>query len=344
MKQFLLMPFGASPLMLVALFSVLGWILQYAGYIGVAIAVILASWFFKYCFVLLDAVVAGEREAPVLDIEMVNPLAEQRPLAQLLVIGAGCAVARLALLLAGLPGLFVCGALLLAALPASVAVLGLTRNPLRAASPVALAKLVRALGGEYLWLVLATLLFGAGLYGLIRPPAHLGLFAPLAQLGLLFLFALIGAVIHQNRHQLGITTRTLAERRAERERIEHARERKRMLEHSFNELRLGRTAEAWRDIERWIEAHARGPNADAEYGALLDSALAWHPPSLGDRLTCEYLSRLLAMRETGRALEVLERRLASNPRFRPSSPDQARRLRELAALAGKRGLSRLLDT
>jgi hypothetical protein len=115
-----------------------------------------------------------------------------------------------------------------------------------------------------------------------------------------------------------------------------------MLDRSFNELRLGRSADAWQHLEQWIRIHARGPHADAEYDALLDSALQWQPHLVGDRLTCEYLSRLLALRDTGRALWVLERRFASNPRFVPSPPEQARRLRELASLAGKRSLLRQL--
>ena len=343
MMRLLLMPLKASPLMLVAFFSVFAWIFGLAGFIGIALDAILASWFFKYCFVLLDTAVAGDEEPPVLDLEMVNPLAEQRPLAELAVIGAGCAIVWGGMKLAGVPGLIVSGVLLVTALPASVAVLGLTRNPLRAASPIALARLARELGAHYIWLVLATAVFGAGLYALIRRPASPGVIAPLAQLGFLFLFALIGATLHQNRHRLGITTRTREERRAERELSEHTRERKRMLDRAFNELRLGRSADAWHHLERWIEIHGRGASAHAEYGALLDSALQWQPHALGDRLTCEYLTRLLALRDTGRALQVLERRLGSNPLFRPASPEQARRLRELASLAGKRALCRHLD-
>ncbi len=341
MKRFLLMPLKPSPLMLVGAFSVFFWFLRFAGYYGAAVAVIPISWFFKYCFVLLDAAVAGDDEPPVLDVEMVNPVAEQRPLAELAVIAAGGLAVLLAMKIAGKPGLIGASVLLLAALPASVAVLGLTRHPLRAASPIALARFARDLGVPYVWLVLATLALGLSLYGLRH--ASLALIALIGQLGFLFLFALIGGMAHESRQRLGIDTRSREERRTERAELEHAQERKRMLDRCFNELRLGHRAEAWAALERWISQHARGPSTHTEFGALLDSTLAWEPSAIGDRLAGEYLARLLAQRDNGRALAVLERRLESNPGYRPADPNHARRLRELAALAGKRALCRRLD-
>lgn len=343
MTRFLLMPFKPTVLMLVALWTVFFAILEFAGMIGALIAVVPVSWFFKYCFVLLDAAIAGDEEPPVLDIDMVNVLSEQRPLAALAIIGAGLVVVRLAARIAGEPGLIAAAAVLLTGLPASIAVLALTSHPLKAASPTALFKFIRELGRPYAGLAIATSVLGAGLYALVRRPAPVALIAILGELGFLLLFALIGGTVHQNRYRLGITTRTLAERRAERERAEHAAARKRMLDHSFNQLRLGRAAESWAPIERWIAAYACGDRLHAEFAALLDSTLTWEPPVVGDRLASEYLSRLLALKENGRALEVLERRLSSNPRFRPGEPQETRRLRELAALAGKRGLCRELE-
>jgi len=68
----------------------------------------------------------------------------------------------------------------------------------------------------------------------------------------------------------------------------------------------------------------------------------WEDVAFADRLANEYIARLLARGENGRALEVLERRLASNPSFRPAEALHAKRLTELAALAGKRSLQRQL--
>jgi hypothetical protein len=348
MTRYLLLPWRLAPLLLVALLTVGIDLALLAGFVGIAIAAIFASWFFKYCFVVLDAAIAGE-EPPVLSIEMVNPLDEQRPLAQAILIAAGCALVDVIGTKLGRPAMAFAGALLLCALPGSIATLGLSGNPFHAASPVAIGALIRGMGRHYAALVTATLACAAALYGLARLGAPLGLTIALAQLALLTLFALIGGAVHENRFALGVATHTREERRAERELRDHVAARKSMLDRSFTQLRLGRAADAWREIEQWIARHcpdgAQDPaRTNAEYPALIASAERWDNPCIADRLTSDYLSRLLAQRENGKALEVLERRIASNPRFRPASPPQAARLRELAALAGKRPLHRALGS
>jgi membrane protein implicated in regulation of membrane protease activity len=58
-----------------------------AGIAGIPLAPILFSWFFKYAYILFDHTVRGFDAPPTLDIQMLNPLDEQRPLAQLLILG-----------------------------------------------------------------------------------------------------------------------------------------------------------------------------------------------------------------------------------------------------------------
>ncbi|MGH8226957.1 MAG: hypothetical protein ACREU3_03460 [Steroidobacteraceae bacterium] len=343
MRHALLLPFRPAPLILVVLFAIGSRLALFAGVIGIGLAALLEFWLLKYCFVLLDAAVSGEGEPPVLSIEMLSPASEPRPLAALAIIALAYVLASLAGRIAGKPGLLVTGAALLAALPASFAVLGVTGNPLQAAWPAAIVRLIAGLGRHYAWLATATIAIGAGGYALLRSDAPLLLTLSAAELAALFVFALIGGTVHHCRLELGLATRTTAERCAERKLEEHVSARKRMLDESFAQLRLGKPAEAWGRIERWIAAHCCGERAAAEYDALLESILKWSPPGVGDRLVSVYLARLLAERDNGRALEVLERRLATHPGYRLASEDQARRLRELAALAGKRALCRQLD-
>ncbi|HEV7442193.1 MAG TPA: hypothetical protein VGO18_06325, partial [Steroidobacteraceae bacterium] len=149
MKRYLLVPFHATPLLLVVTFSVGLVMASKAGLMGIPLGFLLLSWFFKYCFVVLDSIVAGEAEPPVLSIEMVNPISEQRPLAlALLIVVEGMlviALQRYAGLVAAL-----CAAIVLAgALPANIAVLAVTRNPFHAIWPPTLFVLIRALGRDY---------------------------------------------------------------------------------------------------------------------------------------------------------------------------------------------------
>lgn len=347
MIRYLLLPWRPAPLILVGTFTLALGLCIRARWVGILPAILLVSWFFKYCYVLLDAAVAGDEEPPVLAIEMLNPIDEQRPLAQAILIGAGWALASWLGARLGRPALLVSAVLMLAALPASIAVLAMSGNPFRAAYPVALTALARGMGRDYGWLLLAALACGIGLYGLAQTEAPLGLVVASGELALLTLFALIGGAVHENRFALGVPTRTRAERLAEREQREHAAERSRMLDRSFAHVRIGRIGDAWAEIERWTLEHCRdGPahhaQSNEEYAALIESASRWEDPRVADRLVSDHLSRLLAQRETGRALDVLERRLASNPRFRPKSILHATRLRELAALAGRRALHRAI--
>lgn len=347
MIRYLLLPWRPAPLLLVGTFSVGFLLAVWARLAGILLAFLLISWFFKYCFVLLDAVVAGEAEPPVLSVEMVNPFDEQRPLAQAIIIVAGWMLVTFIGAKAGRPARAFSAALLLAVLPASVAVLGVTRNPFHAVSPRALAVLIRGAAREYAVVLLATLVCAAVLYAAGRFDLPLLATFALGQLAFLTVFALIGGAVHENRFALGVATRTREERRLERELLEHAAARKRMLDESYTSLRLGRVADAWSEIERWLLAHCpdaadHRPRMHQEYPALIESAERWGDHRIADRLTNDYLGRLLAARENGRALDVLERRVTTNPDFRPAQPAHAARLRELAALAGKRALHRLL--
>src|SRR5690348_7565977 len=179
MIRYLLFPWRPAPLLLVGTFSIGFGIAIRARLVGIPLAIVLVSWFFKYCFVLLDSAVAGDEEPPVLALEMLNPLDEQRPLAQAILIAAGCSLAGWLGARLGQPALVASGALMLLALPASVAVLGITGNAFRAAYPVALWTLIRGMGRDYAWLLVGTLLCGSGLYALAQTETPLGILVAL---------------------------------------------------------------------------------------------------------------------------------------------------------------------
>src|SRR5580700_5529583 len=76
---------GAAAVLIV--FAILLTIAARARVMGIPLALILASWFFKYAYILFDHTVRGFDEPPTLDIQMLNPLDEQRPLAQVVILG-----------------------------------------------------------------------------------------------------------------------------------------------------------------------------------------------------------------------------------------------------------------
>jgi hypothetical protein len=344
MKRYVRLPFQATALTLVISFT-LGLLLALeAGLMGIALAAILTSWFFKYCYILLDSVVAGNEEPPVLSAEMVNPVSEQRPVAQALLIIVGATLVGAVRKFVGQPAGMLVGATLVLALPASIAVLGVTGNPFRAAWPPALWGLVRGLGRDYLLLNAVTLASGGVIYWLGQYGAPAWICIAVTQMVFLLTFALVGGAVYEHRLELGVDSRSRQERESERDLREHARERSRMIDRAYAKFRVSKPLEGWQEIEAWLTVQARGEARIPEYRAVLEAASRWDDVRPADRLANDLIVMLLAKRETGAALEVTERRLASNPQFRPAQAAHALRLAELAALAGKRALRRQLES
>ena len=107
---------------------------------------------------------------------------------------------------------------------------------------------------------------------------------------------------------------------------------------------MGKPLEGWQEIQTWLERHAQSGRAAGELAALLQAASSWDDVRPADRLASELIGALLARKENGKALEVLEQRLRSNARFRPTQPAQIAKLAVLAAAAGKPALRRQLES
>jgi hypothetical protein len=159
-KRYFLIPIHITPLLLVATITFGVWIALNAGMLAIALGLMLLSWFSKYCFVLFDAVVAGEDEPPVLSMEMVNPISEQRPLALAAIIAAEAVlVARV-----GPAARWPAAAAMAVVLPAHIGVLGLTRNALQAVWPPALFALMSRLRWSYMLILAAMAVAGLVAY------------------------------------------------------------------------------------------------------------------------------------------------------------------------------------
>jgi hypothetical protein len=341
MKRYLLWPFTLTPLLLVGIFTIL-WVLAiHARLTGILMDVILFSWFNKYCFAFLDAIIAGAAEPPVMSVEMVNPFNEQRPIVLLALLSLDLSLVYFAATFSHALAVAL-GAMVIALLPANVAVLSLTSSMFHMVSPVTLVRLIRGWGLHYLWLIGGLLACYAALYGLWTWTDSVALLAAGSQLTFLLMFALVGAAVHEHRFALGIQTRTLSERQLERRAAEHAAARGAMLDHSYALLRLKRTAEAWSAIEAWIGEHGQDERGFAECEALLAATTRWDGPQIADRVADHYLGWLLKRGENGHAVDVLEQRVQANAAFRPTQPAVRLRLAELAAHAGKGSLSRTL--
>jgi hypothetical protein len=339
MFRYALRPFHSAPLILLVTFT-LGLTLSLRSLFGLPLTLLLISWFSKYCFVLLDSIIAGDEEMPVLAVEMLNPVSEQRPLAQAILIAIAAGLVAAVQKYAGHALGMAVGLALLFALPASIAVMGITKNPLRAAWPPSLVALIRGVGLDYVWLVVASVASAGVVYAFAQHGAPFWSLIVLTMLFFMTTFSLIGGAVFEHRAELGVATRTLRERMIERDQQDHDRERAAVLDEAYAQLRLKRSLDAWQGIDSWLARYRGGDSERVEYDAVLRVISRWDDPVVADKLANEYIARLLAARATGAAIEVAEYRVARNPGFHATPPAQAQRLAELAGLAGKRALKR----
>jgi hypothetical protein len=206
--RYLAIPLRTAPLLLIGTFSVLLVLAFKARITGIPLALIVLSWFSKYAFVVMDHLADGVAEPPVLSIEMVNPLSEQRPLILLLMgiglyYGIEAASAwigeRGALVL-----LFAVGAIL----PAVVAVQGATGTVVQSVNPRRVLSLIGRLRGDYVLILgfIALVYFFSRFVLESAFGDHLPLVLRIALLmyAWLAMFSLIGGVLWERRLDIGL--------------------------------------------------------------------------------------------------------------------------------------------
>lgn len=336
----LLVPFHATSLMLVAVFSVVITLLlslaSSAGVFGIAglIAVALVNiWVLKYCFVLIEQLADGAQEPPVMDADMLSPF-ESRPLAQGALLALG---GTLCWKIGGAAGVAL-AVLLLLAFPAQVALLGMGENVFRAMNPLAWWRVIRGLGPWY-GLLLLTLAAVVGLQWLLTQTSlYLIIEIALFLLGEIAFFGFIGSCIWLRRRQLGFEPSRSPERAAAKEEAERVKLRARMLDEVFESARIGRYVDATAPLARWLR------DLDAEYAVrdalhAAEQALKWQLPLALNPLGSTLIRHLLRFGRPDAALAVFEMFRKRSPQFTMDSAPDLRTLAEYAESVGKEELA-----
>jgi hypothetical protein len=329
---------GAAGVLIV--FAMLFSLAAQAGLIGIPLAFILTSWFFKYAYILFDHTVRGFDEPPTLDIQMLNPLDEQRPLAQVVILGLIYVAVKFAEAKLGSTVATVIAAAALLLLPASVAILGLEGNILKAAYPVAWMRMVLQLGPMYA-LVLAII----GGYALLI--AFLGRWAlwlpvqiAIYMFCILSIFSVLGGALYERRHALGLEVWASPERTEELRRERELRNSEQEVLEAYGKMRAGSHTQAWQLLQAWLTTRGNAPD---EYRWLCGRVATWDDPRYVTRLTEDYVDRLLALKRSGEALDVVAARLVHDPAFRPKSAAATLKIAQIAAGGGgKSGVARAL--
>ncbi len=343
--RYLAIPLRTAPLLLIGTFSVLLVLAAKAGIVGIPLALIVLSWFSKYSFVLMDHLADGVVEPPVLSIEMVNPLSEQRPMILLLMTLGLFYASDAASYWVGERGALALHVVIALILPAVVAVQGATGTVVQSLNPRRVIGLILRLRGDYL-LILGFIAL-VWLFGRFVIESSIGDALPLVvQIALLMYawlatFSLIGGVLYERRLDIGLDDVHTPESIDTSGDEEVPDERVRSLEFDriYAEWRGGAHANAWNTVLGLV-----GKRSDqlAELQWLYQRAAQWPDGRLADRLAREMLPRLLARRSTGAALDLARERLRKDPRFRPAGSADLLTLVHLARTAGDRATARLL--
>jgi hypothetical protein len=327
----LLRPARGGAAGVVIVFALLLSIAAKAGLFGLPLTLILTSWFFKYAYILFDHTVHGFDEPPALDIQMLNPLDEQRPLAQVAILGLIYAAVYFAQAKMGPTPARVIAVAAALFLPASVAILGLERNIVKAAYPVAWVRMILGLGPMYA-LVLAII----GGYSLLiallgRWELWLPVQIAIYMFCILSVFSVLGGALYERRHELGLETWASPERTEELQRKHDLRDSEKAVTEAYGQVRVGSHTQAWQQLQTWLTSRGNAPD---DYRWLCGRVAAWGDPRYITRLTEDYVDRLLALKRNGEALDVVARRLREDPTFRPKSAAATLQIARMAAGGG----------
>ena len=329
----ILVPFHVTSLILIGVFAVLLSIFDLAGFYGIFAGLIAQIWVVKYCYVLIEHIADGAQEPPVMSTDMLSPF-EIRPWVQVAIIVAG---AMLCVKIGGNAGV-VLACILLALLPASIAVLGVGEPFYQAVNPVMLLRLVRGLGPYYLII-------------LVSIPVYIGILEVLQMLGAwnllwhaaglaceISFFGLIGGCLYIRRQQLGFEPSRSPERTAAREEAERVKLRARMLDDVFQQARIGKFVEATRPLAQWLSA-LDGDTVAGDAQFVASQAIGWQMPAGLNTIGSTLIRHLLRAGRPEVALSVFEKLRQHAPTLTLDSKDDLRTLIDFAEDAGKSELA-----
>ena len=335
-SRVLLVPFHPTNLIMVGIFALVMALFLSFGFYGLFGALFLQIWLLKYCFVLVRHIADGATEPPVMDADMLSPF-EIRPFVQAVILMGG---AWLCYFLGGKAGIAL-GVVLLATLPASIAILGFGENPWQALNPLTWYRVIRGLGSLYAMLLVALVAI-AGIGLLLRKidlwsviEVGIALWCEVA------FFSLVGASLYLRRRQLGFEPSRSPERAAAREEMERLKMRARMIDDVFQLVRLGRHVDATAPLALWLrDTDAEHVTRDSYHVA--EQALRWESPLALNTLGSTLIRHLMRYGRPDAALAVFEILRTKAPNFTMDSVTDLRTLAEFAETQGREGLAQTM--
>lgn len=313
----LLIPLRAVPLLTILLLAAVLALSVWAGPFGLPLILILLAWAFKYSFAFLDRLVAGDRQAPVLAVEMiVTSMGEARSLLPLIIVAFAFFATGAGVFFIGTIPTAVVAVILLATFPAVLAVQGWTGRLAHSVNPGTVRTMIRVLGGDYWWVVGCTLTVAAIYVFIPAIAVGLPLFVRIALLlyAWLAVVAVTGGAVHAKRSTLHQEIPLVVAELRGLSPEEQQRVRELWLDGIYGAWRSGAETNAWRLVS---DAMEQSTDALEDLRWLYVRVADWQPARFSNRVAQELLARLTGTSRDSEALRLLEERRALDPSFRP---------------------------
>jgi hypothetical protein len=338
--KFFAVPLKVVPLLLIIVFSGLLTLAARATLFGIPLGLVVIFGFINYSFILLDSLIEGIAEPPVLSIEMMNAATGHRGLATLVVVISIFFGSNVGSYWFGQAFSVALGIVTASVLPAVIAVQGVTGAVVQSLNPVRCFLLASRLGRDYLVIVVSVVVLYALAYTVIRVSAlpfivriAVFLYAWLA------VFTLIGSVLHERRADIRVDDAYEPEPVQIDRNAEHERQRDRQIDAIYAEWRGGAQKNTWQSVVTLLE---RSSDPVAESRWLYERVARWPDSSLAVRLAQDLVPRLLAEKRNSEVLDLVNERLQADPDFRPLTSATLLRVAHVARDGGDRRIARAL--
>lgn len=293
-------------------FLLLEMLAEAAGLLGIWLAIAIVPAYFRYLLYLLEARANG-RDAPSPGIELFNWVENFWSLFPLVLVclviwGEYFLVRNLSFAAALIPGVFV-----FFLFPASMAVLAVTRSPVESLNPVAVYRVIRACGNDYLLPPLAVAASFLVAY-LVYLDSPFILTRAAAMYASILIFTLTGRVLHENAAAIEVEIPSPVGLDAEQVDANLTRERTKVLNHAYGFVSRGNRQGGLQHIYDRIENEA---DADAAYRWFFEQMLKWESTEAALVFAQKFLARLLARQRDVEALKLISRCLLEDARFKP---------------------------
>ena len=218
----------------------------------------------------------------------------------------------------GSTAVYVVSVVLIAVLPASLAVLAISQSPFESLNPLAIGEVIKRCGGEY-WIAPTFMIVSGVIVVFIDRVIPWQFARGFITFYLLFaLFALMGGIIRSEDliQEADIPDALEPEQSVQDAALE--KERTEVLNHAYGFISRNNRAGGFRHIESWLQ---RDPDPETAWAWFFEQMMRWEIKMPALLFAQSYVSELLKAGEDVTAVKVMLRCRMENPDFVPLPED-----------------------